>query len=59
MVLGRAGAAGLLADGSGGAGIQYVRAPELFRHAKIFQIYEGTSQIQRMIIGREMLKEIM
>ncbi|MCP4807342.1 MAG: acyl-CoA dehydrogenase [Proteobacteria bacterium] len=27
---------------------------KLMRDAKIFQIYEGTSQIQRLIIGREM-----
>ena len=32
---------------------------KLFRDAKIFQIYEGTSQIQRMIIAREILKEVM
>jgi acyl-CoA dehydrogenase len=31
---------------------------KLFRDAKIFQIYEGTSQIQRMIIGREIMKEL-
>ncbi|MEZ4459399.1 MAG: acyl-CoA dehydrogenase family protein [bacterium] len=31
---------------------------KLFRDAKIFQIYEGSSQIQRMIIGREILKEL-
>ncbi len=29
---------------------------KLFRDAKIFQIYEGTSQIQRLIIGREIIK---
>jgi len=29
------------------------------RHAKIFQIYEGTSQIQRLIISREIMKEVM
>ena len=29
----------------------------LYRDAKITQIYEGTNQIQRTIIGREMLKE--
>ena len=29
----------------------------LMRDAKIFQIYEGTSQIQRMIIAREILKK--
>jgi acyl-CoA dehydrogenase len=28
---------------------------KLFRDAKIFQIYEGTSQIQRVIISREMM----
>ena len=28
---------------------------KLMRDAKIYQIYEGTSQIQRMIIAREML----
>ena len=32
---------------------------KLFRDAKIFQIYEGTSQIQRLIISREILKEVM
>jgi len=32
---------------------------KLFRDAKIFQIYEGTSQIQRMIVGREIMKEVM
>lgn len=32
---------------------------KLFRDAKIFQIYEGTSQIQRMIISREIMKEVM
>lgn len=29
---------------------------KLMRDAKIFQIYEGTSQIQRMIIAREIIK---
>ena len=29
---------------------------KLMRDAKIFQIYEGTSEIQRIIIGREWLK---
>ncbi|MHA1215443.1 MAG: acyl-CoA dehydrogenase family protein [Candidatus Hodarchaeales archaeon] len=28
---------------------------KLFRDAKLYQIYEGTSQIQRMIVGRYML----
>jgi acyl-CoA dehydrogenase len=30
---------------------------KLMRDAKVFQIYEGTSQIQRVIIARELLKE--
>ena len=29
---------------------------KLMRDAKVLQIYEGTSQIQRMIIGREILR---
>ena len=28
---------------------------KLMRDAKIYQIYEGTAQIQRMIIARELL----
>ncbi len=31
---------------------------KLYRDAKIFQIYEGTSQIQRLIISREIYSEI-
>ncbi len=41
----------------GGAG--YIRGFEverLYRDAKITQIYEGTNQIQRMIISRELIK---
>ncbi|XP_055335117.1 medium-chain specific acyl-CoA dehydrogenase, mitochondrial-like isoform X1 [Paramacrobiotus metropolitanus] len=30
---------------------------KLMRDAKIFQIYEGTSQIQRLIIARELIKQ--
>ena len=30
----------------------------LMRGAKVLQIYEGSSQIQRMIIGREMLNDL-
>lgn len=30
---------------------------KLMRDAKIFQIYEGTSQVQRLIVGRALLKE--
>ncbi len=29
---------------------------KLMRDAKVFQIYEGTSQIQRNIIARELLR---
>jgi acyl-CoA dehydrogenase len=29
---------------------------KLFRDAKLIQIYEGTSQIQRLVIARELLK---
>ena len=32
---------------------------KLYRDSKIFQIYEGTSQIQRLIISREIYKEIL
>ena len=41
----------------GGSG--YIRGFEverLYRDAKITQIYEGTNQIQRMIIARELMK---
>jgi alkylation response protein AidB-like acyl-CoA dehydrogenase len=27
------------------------------RDAKVYQIWEGTSEIQRMVIGRQLLKE--
>ncbi len=30
---------------------------KLFRDAKLYQIYEGTSQVQRMVIGRFMLEK--
>ena len=42
----------------GGSG--YIRGFEverLYRDAKICQIYEGTNQIQRMIIAREVMKK--
>ena len=29
----------------------------MFRDAKLTQIFEGTNQIQRIIIGRELIKE--
>ena len=30
---------------------------KLMRDAKVFQIYEGTSQVQRIIMAREILKD--
>lgn len=42
----------------GGSGyIRGIEVERLYRDAKITQIYEGTNQIQRMIIARELLKE--
>ena len=41
-------------------GLGYIRRFEmeqLYRDAKTTQIYEGTNQIQRMIIARELLKK--
>lgn len=29
----------------------------MYRDAKVYQIWEGTSEIQRMVIGRQLLKE--
>ncbi|WP_104401671.1 acyl-CoA dehydrogenase family protein [Vibrio penaeicida] len=40
----------------GGGFIRGVEAERLYRDAKITQIYEGTNQIQRTIIARELLK---
>lgn len=41
----------------GGSGyIRGVEVERLYRDAKITQIYEGTNQIQRMIIARELIK---
>ncbi len=42
---------------SGGNG--YTReypVERLFRDAKVTQIFEGTNQIQRMVIGRDLLR---
>ena len=39
----------------GGGYIRGVEVERLYRDAKITQIYEGTNQIQRMIIGRNLL----
>ncbi|WP_380054002.1 acyl-CoA dehydrogenase family protein [Falsihalocynthiibacter sp. SS001] len=42
----------------GGSGyIQGFEVERLYRDAKITQIYEGTNQIQRTIIGRELVKQ--
>ncbi|CAI4233075.1 unnamed protein product [Auanema sp. JU1783] len=43
----------------GGAGFNTeYPAEKLMRDAKIFQIYEGTSQIQRMVIARQLLGRV-
>jgi acyl-CoA dehydrogenase len=40
----------------GGAGyIRDYRAEQLFRDARLFRIYEGTTQIQQTIIARQMI----
>jgi alkylation response protein AidB-like acyl-CoA dehydrogenase len=42
----------------GGYGyIQEYPVERMMRDAKITQIYEGTNQIQRLVIAREMVKE--
>ncbi|MBS7267509.1 MAG: acyl-CoA dehydrogenase family protein [Candidatus Freyarchaeota archaeon] len=42
----------------GGRGyLENYRIAKLFRDAKLFQIYEGTSQIQRYVISRYLFKE--
>ena len=42
----------------GGYGyIQEYPVERMMRDAKITQIYEGTNQIQRLVIAREMLRE--
>ncbi len=44
----------------GGYGyMQEYRVERLMREAKITQLYEGTSEIQRMVISRQLLKEAM
>ena len=42
----------------GGAGFNSEYPVEkLMRDAKIYQIYEGTGQIQRLVVSRELLKK--
>jgi alkylation response protein AidB-like acyl-CoA dehydrogenase len=44
--------------GPGGYGyVSEYPVARFFRDAKITQIYEGTQEIQRLVIAREMLKE--
>jgi cyclohexane-1-carbonyl-CoA dehydrogenase len=41
-------------------GYGYIRdypLERMFRDAKLTQIFEGTNQIQRMIIGRELIRQ--
>jgi acyl-CoA dehydrogenase len=41
----------------GGAGVtRGVKVEELYRDVRALRIYEGTSEIQKLIIAREMLK---
>uniref|UniRef100_A0A914PR84 Medium-chain specific acyl-CoA dehydrogenase, mitochondrial n=1 Tax=Panagrolaimus davidi TaxID=227884 RepID=A0A914PR84_9BILA len=43
----------------GGAGFNTeYPAEKLYRDSKIFQIYEGTSQVQRMVISRQLLQKV-
>ena len=42
----------------GGAGyMKDYPVEKMFRDAKILQIYEGTNQIQRNVVGQEVIKE--
>ena len=51
-------AANLAIQAFGGYGyIDEYPVERMMRDAKITQIYEGTNQIQRLVIAREMLKE--
>ena len=41
----------------GGAGyLRGLPAERLYRDARLFRLYEGTSQIQQLIIAREVLR---
>jgi acyl-CoA dehydrogenase len=43
----------------GGAGyISEYAVSRLYRDVRLFRLYEGTTQIQQMIIARNMIKEI-
>jgi acyl-CoA dehydrogenase len=34
-----------------------VPVERMYRHARLFRIYEGTSEIQRLIIGRALVRD--
>ena len=41
----------------GGYGVKEYPVERFMRDAKITQIYEGTQEVQRLVIAREMLRE--
>ena len=50
--------AALRRDDGGGAGYMSEYAVErLYRDVRLFRIYEGTTQIQQLIVARNMIKE--
>jgi acyl-CoA dehydrogenase len=42
----------------GGAGyIRGVTVERLYRDARLFRIYEGTSEVQKLVIARQLLRD--